>query len=468
MPTRLKHSRKKRGHVSAGHGRVGKHRKHPGGRGNAGGQHHHRTLFDKYHPGYFGKLGMRWFHLQKNTLHGPIINVDRLWSLVPEDVREQPEKIKDQAIVVDVVKHGYFKVLGKAEEKIKRAGGACLCCWIQWMTTWKIRNSRFLTTPKRIVLSRTDNSVGTRQLIQLKPVCCFSKAKNDETKPCTPFFPRCWSYTRFHKLDDEQLLRLRDEEQRTWSEISTEMGRSISSCLSRYQLLKITQGLSWVEIAKQLNKPFPYVCKRRYEDTLKNENRRGEFTEEEDSKIVELVQKYGAKWNLIAQELGTRTAHQCLLRYERVLRPFLKKGAFREEEDILLLKLFEKYGPQWSKIEKEMSWRSSVQIRKRYYTLEDQAKRNKNPWTREEEEKLIALFEKYGRKWTEIAKEMGNRTASQCMYQLSECMERGELEKILSWTRERDQELKEWVEFPRQCEERWIQMTCVNNSGGGS
>ncbi len=43
-----------RGHVSAGHGRVGKHRKHPGGRGLAGGQHHHRTNFDKYHPGYVG------------------------------------------------------------------------------------------------------------------------------------------------------------------------------------------------------------------------------------------------------------------------------------------------------------------------------------------------------------------------------------------------------------------------------
>jgi hypothetical protein len=28
-----------RGHVSAGKGRVGKHRKHPGGRGMAGGQH---------------------------------------------------------------------------------------------------------------------------------------------------------------------------------------------------------------------------------------------------------------------------------------------------------------------------------------------------------------------------------------------------------------------------------------------
>ncbi|KAI4382459.1 hypothetical protein MLD38_008422 [Melastoma candidum] len=56
MTTRLKKNRKKRGHVSAGHGRIGKHRKHPGGRGNAGGMHHHRILFDKYHPGYFGKV----------------------------------------------------------------------------------------------------------------------------------------------------------------------------------------------------------------------------------------------------------------------------------------------------------------------------------------------------------------------------------------------------------------------------
>ncbi|KAI3956589.1 hypothetical protein MKW92_034318 [Papaver armeniacum] len=53
MKTHLKKNRKKRGHVSSGHGHVGKHRKHPGGRGNAGGMHHHRILFDKYHPSYF-------------------------------------------------------------------------------------------------------------------------------------------------------------------------------------------------------------------------------------------------------------------------------------------------------------------------------------------------------------------------------------------------------------------------------
>ena len=67
-----------RGHVSAGHGRIGKHRKHPGGRGMAGGQHHHRTNIDKYHPGYFGKVGMRYFHKQQNHFWKPIINLDKV------------------------------------------------------------------------------------------------------------------------------------------------------------------------------------------------------------------------------------------------------------------------------------------------------------------------------------------------------------------------------------------------------
>ncbi|KAL8501359.1 hypothetical protein ACS0TY_020778 [Phlomoides rotata] len=70
--------RKKRGHISTDHGRIGKHRKHPGGRGNAGGMHHHRILFDKYLPGYFGKVGMRYFHKLINKFFCPTVNIDRL------------------------------------------------------------------------------------------------------------------------------------------------------------------------------------------------------------------------------------------------------------------------------------------------------------------------------------------------------------------------------------------------------
>ena len=92
MPSRFHKNRKKRGHVSAGHGRVGKHRSHPGGRGNAGGQHHHRILMDKYHPGYFGKIGMRHYHLKRNQNFRPTVNVDRLWTLLGEGVLEETQK----------------------------------------------------------------------------------------------------------------------------------------------------------------------------------------------------------------------------------------------------------------------------------------------------------------------------------------------------------------------------------------
>ena len=141
MPTNLHKNRKKRGHVSAGHGRVGKHRTHPGGRGNAGGQHHHRILFDKFHPGYFGKVGMKRYHVKPAAKFMPTINVDKLWSFVPREIYESASDAA--APLIDVTKLGYFKVLGKgalpkgkplvvkakfvsalAEKKIKAAGGA--------------------------------------------------------------------------------------------------------------------------------------------------------------------------------------------------------------------------------------------------------------------------------------------------------------------------------------------------------
>ncbi|MBT4936660.1 50S ribosomal protein L15 [Candidatus Peregrinibacteria bacterium] len=145
MPSRTSKNRKKRGHVSAGHGRVGKHRSHPGGRGNAGGQHHHRILMDKYHPGYFGKIGMRHYHLKRNQTFRPTVNVDRLWTLLGDEVLEAAKSRKDgQGPVLDVTEKGFFKVLGKgrlpkapivvkaryfsklAEKKIKEAGGGCV------------------------------------------------------------------------------------------------------------------------------------------------------------------------------------------------------------------------------------------------------------------------------------------------------------------------------------------------------
>merc|ERR1712111_260561 len=116
MTTRLHKNRKKRGRKSAGHGRVGKHRKHPSGRGKAGGQHHHRTLFDKYHPGYFGKVGMRQFHQLKNRTFTPTVNIDKLFNVAGDGVYEAAKSAKSgKAPVIDLVSKGYFKLLGNGQ-----------------------------------------------------------------------------------------------------------------------------------------------------------------------------------------------------------------------------------------------------------------------------------------------------------------------------------------------------------------
>lgn len=93
---------------------------------------------DMFHPGYFGKVGMRQFHLTRNQHYNNTINIDSLWTLVSEQARKQTGALVP---VIDTLAHGYTKVLGKgrlpnipmivkarfvsqlAEEKIVAAGG---------------------------------------------------------------------------------------------------------------------------------------------------------------------------------------------------------------------------------------------------------------------------------------------------------------------------------------------------------
>ena len=83
------------------------------------------------------------FHYKRNIHFRPIINLDKVLTLVPKDVIAQASKSKDQALTIDVTKYGFHKVLGKgqlpfpvvikakffskdAEQRIKQAGGAAV------------------------------------------------------------------------------------------------------------------------------------------------------------------------------------------------------------------------------------------------------------------------------------------------------------------------------------------------------
>ena len=110
----LRKAQKLWGHVGYGHRHIGKHRKHPGGRGNTGGLHHHRIDLGKYHPGYSRKVGMKHCCLQRNQSFCPMVNCYKLWPFVSEQIWVNVAKNKTGAAPTpDVVLSGYYKVLGK-------------------------------------------------------------------------------------------------------------------------------------------------------------------------------------------------------------------------------------------------------------------------------------------------------------------------------------------------------------------
>lgn len=66
-------------------------------------------VFFHSHPGYFGKVGMRHYHLKKNQKFCPTVNLDKLWTLVTEQTRLNYAKNQaGLAPVIDVVRSVSF------------------------------------------------------------------------------------------------------------------------------------------------------------------------------------------------------------------------------------------------------------------------------------------------------------------------------------------------------------------------
>lgn len=96
-------------------------------------------------------------------------------------------------------------------------------------------------------------------------------------------------------------------------------------------------------------------------------NKRSLFTENENKIILEMVQIYGEDWEAIARKLPNRTPKQCHDRYSNYLRDGLKKDPWSKQEDEKLLLLFNEIGPKWSKMMNQLPGRSGNDIKNRWH-----------------------------------------------------------------------------------------------------
>jgi len=88
---------------------------------------------------------------------------------------------------------------------------------------------------------------------------------------------------------------------------------------------------------------------------------------EEDLIVLELVEKYGQKWNIISKMMSNRNGKQIRDRYLNVLMPNIKKSGWTEQEDALIMSLYEKCGSKWRQIAEELQGRTEAQVKNRFH-----------------------------------------------------------------------------------------------------
>ncbi|KHN44871.1 Transcription factor GAMYB [Glycine soja] len=101
------------------------------------------------------------------------------------------------------------------------------------------------------------------------------------------------------------------------------------------------------------------------EGEVRNGVRKGPWTPEEDAILMDYVKKHGeGNWNSVQKNSGLlRCGKSCRLRWANHLRPNLKKGAFSQEEEQVIIDLHSKLGNKWARMAAQLPGRTDNEIK---------------------------------------------------------------------------------------------------------
>ncbi|CAG9323054.1 unnamed protein product [Blepharisma stoltei] len=150
-------------------------------------------------------------------------------------------------------------------------------------------------------------------------------------------------------------------------------------CEKNDKKLEDLTHLDFLEIAKFTDKT-PEQCQAKiYEIMTSGTLRSGIWSDAEDELLKQLLLTKTVKWGLVANELNTkihknikiRTGKQCKERWNNHLNPNINRGDWSQSEDLKLLELHKEHGNHWSLIAKGIVTRTESAIKNRIKSLKN-------------------------------------------------------------------------------------------------